>query len=261
MESGKLQFGPENKWRLLFSSLGTVALVAGLYFALVDIAYWLPRRFGDAFLEFAGPLGGLPDESVWAVQTVALRIFICGLCVLPIYGLFKLFHGRRPVLPFRRVDPAQKSTLYKHTVFYFLIVIGANLLFAFTGLGGLVEGNGGPRPVDVNWLGVLASFSLLALAGPFFEEVLFRGFLHRRLRQAFSFWPAFLISGVFFAVLHFTPGETPGYNLHGIGNAFVFAYFATRIFETGDNIWPAFFLHGLYNGWVAVWLFVEGAFA
>lgn len=251
---------PESKARLLLSSLGIVALVIGLYFMLIDIAYWLPEKYGDTFLDLAGPLEGLPAEGIWTVQAILLRILACGLCLLLIYGFFKLFHNRRLRLPFRRITAEQKSVMYKHIVFYFLVLAGINLLFSFTALGELVAEGSEPESIEVGWLGQLVFFSFIVIVGPLFEEILFRGFLHKRLRLAFSFWPAFLVSGLVFSALHFVPGEPLSYNLYGIGSTLVFSYFVTKTFEATDNIWTAFIFHGLYNGWVMLWMFVENAF-
>lgn len=249
---------PGSKLKLLVSSLGVTTLISAVYLPLSYLAHWLPEAYGEQFLEWAGPLEGLPAEGVWAVQSIFFRILICGLGLFLVYGLARLFYGQKLRLPFARLNGEQRSTMYENIVVYFVILIGIQLLFSFTGWGSHVEGSAA-ESVQVGLLGHFMLFSFIVLAGPFFEEVLFRGFLYKKLRLAFSFWPAFLISGLFFSVLHFNPQESLNYNLYGIGSVLLFSYFVTKTFEATDNLWTAFIFHGLYNGWLMFWLFVIDA--
>ena len=247
------------KGRVLLSSLGAALLVVGLYLVLIDFAYWLPDHYGEALLNWAGPLEGLPPRGIWAVQSVLMHILATGLGLLLIHGFYRLFFGQRLKLAFKRITEKHRSIMSKYIIIYVLVLVASEVLLSYTGLGELVQGSE-LESVQVGLLGQFAFFSLIVLAGPFFEEVLFRGFLYKRLRLAFSFWPAFLVSGLLFGILHFQPQAEFGYNLYGVVHASVLAYFVTRAFEATDNLWTAFIFHAIYNGWIMFINFITGAF-
>jgi membrane protease YdiL (CAAX protease family) len=92
-----------------------------------------------------------------------------------------------------------------------------------------------PQPGALIWLGVL-----VVLAGPWFEELLFRGLVYRALRPAAGRWGAAVISAALFAVAHGDPSGLLPYLVLGI-------IFAQTVELTG-SVFPAFVAHGLFNG-------------
>ncbi|MCE7871337.1 CPBP family intramembrane metalloprotease [bacterium CPR1] len=92
-----------------------------------------------------------------------------------------------------------------------------------------------PQPETLIWLGVL-----VVLAGPWFEELLFRGLVYRAMRPAAGRWGATMISAALFAVAHGDPSGFVPYMILGI-------VFAQAVELTG-SVFPAFIAHGLFNG-------------
>lgn len=87
----------------------------------------------------------------------------------------------------------------------------------------------------------------VALIVPIFEEILFRGLLFGGLRQQFSLWPAFFISGSIFALLHTNFGAGWQHNLYAFLVIFTLSFYMTVIFEKTGKLWTAVGLHCLHN--------------
>ncbi|HKQ70341.1 MAG TPA: CPBP family intramembrane glutamic endopeptidase [Polyangiaceae bacterium] len=100
---------------------------------------------------------------------------------------------------------------------------------------------------------------LIALWGPFVEEVLFRGYVLRSLLEAgTTFWRANLMATSLFALLH-----VPGWLFHGLTVAdcavfglrvgfLGFLFGALRV--RGASLWPSVLMHVVNNAWRAGWL-------
>jgi membrane protease YdiL (CAAX protease family) len=54
----------------------------------------------------------------------------------------------------------------------------------------------------VRGVGLALLGPIVILAAPLGEELFFRGFLYQGLRRRFSVWPAAIMSGVFFGLVH-----------------------------------------------------------
>lgn len=92
--------------------------------------------------------------------------------------------------------------------------------------------------------GWLAAFSVLAVVlAPIGEETLFRGFLFKGLRRRFSFWPAALISGAVFGLVHYQSELflliIPSLVVVGIGLAWVY--------ERRQSLLASMVAHGTFN--------------
>ncbi|MFB3880543.1 MAG: lysostaphin resistance A-like protein [Armatimonadota bacterium] len=74
---------------------------------------------------------------------------------------------------------------------------------------------------------------------PALEETLFRGVLFGGLRRRWSFWPAALVSGAIFAVVHMSLAGFAAYLLLGL----VFAY----LFERSRSLVVSFAAHAAFN--------------
>ncbi|MEX0613170.1 MAG: CPBP family intramembrane glutamic endopeptidase [Pirellulales bacterium] len=85
----------------------------------------------------------------------------------------------------------------------------------------------------------------IALAPGFMEELLFRGYMQRRLLERWSAWPAILVTSLLFAILHITP--------HAIAVALpVGIWFGVVAWRTG-SVWPGILGHAFVNGAWNVW--------
>ncbi|MFW5937437.1 MAG: CPBP family intramembrane glutamic endopeptidase [Halanaeroarchaeum sp.] len=99
------------------------------------------------------------------------------------------------------------------------------------------------RPALLLWL-VPLSFFVIAPG----EEILFRGTVQRRLREAFPAWTAIPLTAALFALLHFfslTGGA--GGRFVAIGVLFLPSLVFGTIYEYTDNIVVPILVHGAYN--------------
>ena len=85
----------------------------------------------------------------------------------------------------------------------------------------------------------LVMLFMVCLLGPLMEEVVFRGMIYGKLRRAFSFWPAALISAVVFGVFHMNLVQGIYATLFGV----ILAY----IYEKTQTIWGNVLLHCVFN--------------
>ncbi|MSO41405.1 MAG: CPBP family intramembrane metalloprotease [Solirubrobacterales bacterium] len=83
---------------------------------------------------------------------------------------------------------------------------------------------------------------LIALVAPFVEELFFRGFVFGGFRSRLSLWPAVLISGLIFGMIHASTGITTVIPLAALGCVLAWVYDKT------GSLWPCIFIHVINNG-------------
>jgi len=88
---------------------------------------------------------------------------------------------------------------------------------------------------DKNWINILNFKIGIALLIPFAEEVLFRGFLFRYIRQEKSFLFSAVLSSLLFSLIHFNLTSLPFTLLLGLATAFTY--------EKGKSLYYPFFIH------------------
>lgn len=228
------------------------------------------------------PLKLPPRKPVWNVWQALLLILIVNLIELPlgwlatpkdldtvggllhfltvgfgevvlyfvvIFAWFYIFH-----YPFKMLGFAPPR-------FVFLVVgtvIGIVLFFGVGLLGNLlVKILGTPAPqsfavavkgIDYGWQFVL----LLILGGivaPLKEEVLFRGLIYPPLRQAYGKGKGILLTGLFFAALHFDFVRFLPLLIGGI--------VLTWLYERSASVWPSILAHGTWNLLMALALWIQ----
>ncbi|MDK2411044.1 CPBP family glutamic-type intramembrane protease [Aphanizomenon sp. PH219] len=120
----------------------------------------------------------------------------------------------------------------------------------------LWQGQGGSNPLlqmalesrDNTALGIF--FFTAAIAAPFFEEFLFRGFLLPSLTRYTSVWGAILISSLLFAAAHLSLSEI--LPLTALGIVLGIVYTRSR------NLLSSMLLHSLWNSGTLISLFLLG---
>jgi membrane protease YdiL (CAAX protease family) len=88
---------------------------------------------------------------------------------------------------------------------------------------------------------VLASVAVSASA-PIVEEIFFRGLLYRSLRNRLSVWPAALIAGSLFGLVHIT-----GYPLNTLPIKAAFGVIACLLYERTGSLLPGIALHSFVD--------------
>lgn len=172
------------------------------------------------------------------------------LVYLIVIGLFfKII--RRPLSELGFVKPLKK---------YMILGFGVGvLLFVGIGLLGnvLTKLLGTPAPqsftVAIKGANYFWEFALLTILGgviaPIREELLFRGLIYPPLRQAFGRGKGILLTGIFFATLHF--------ELVRFLPLFIGGVVLTWLYERSSSIWPSVVAHGTWNFLMAVALWVQ----
>jgi uncharacterized protein len=87
----------------------------------------------------------------------------------------------------------------------------------------------------------IAAAALIVVVAPITEELFFRGFFFGGLRSRLSLWPAALLSGVVFGLVHAPTGPTAAIPLAGLGVGLAWLY------EKTGSIWPSITAHFLNN--------------
>lgn len=95
---------------------------------------------------------------------------------------------------------------------------------------------------DENLLIAVIAVLLIVVLAPFSEEMFFRGFVFAGLRKRWSLWPAALIAGGIFGLIHAPTGITTVFPLAALGIALCWLYDRT------GSLWPCVFAHVLNNG-------------
>jgi membrane protease YdiL (CAAX protease family) len=96
--------------------------------------------------------------------------------------------------------------------------------------------------------GYILIFFVLVILAPVAEEVLFRGYLFRRLRTVFGFAASAVITSAVFAGLHVQPNV--------VINVFILSLFLCYLAEKFDSIWAGVMVHMLKNGLAYLMLFI-----
>lgn len=105
----------------------------------------------------------------------------------------------------------------------------------------LLKGGGDPFAVSL-----LALFAVLL--APFVEEIIFRGAIYRFLKGHIPIFNAQLVSGIFFACMHF--------NLMSFLPLIVIGIFLARLYEKEGNILLPMIFHAYWNGFSLLFLFL-----
>jgi membrane protease YdiL (CAAX protease family) len=80
---------------------------------------------------------------------------------------------------------------------------------------------------------------VVAFIGPVVEEVFFRGFLYSAFKKNWGVLPALFVSSVLFSVVHL--------QVYSFIPLFLIGWLLAYIFEKTKSLFPAIFLHAVYN--------------
>lgn len=234
--------------------ISTVALLAAVSFtasllALLSLPWWAARwheEFSSSPPPVEGALGaflgwqllamllvpglvhGLPDPArMFVAQTL---LYVLGLALL------------QPLRPWRELRPTP-ALLALGVTGYWLCLPGALLAGWLTKLLGFSPQSVNPALKLVldsqGWQIAIMGF-LVAVAGPCFEELLFRGTLYRSWRGSLGPRRAMLASALLFAVVHADPAMVLPLGTLGL----IFAWLTER----SGSLVPSMVAHSFWNG-------------
>jgi membrane protease YdiL (CAAX protease family) len=91
-------------------------------------------------------------------------------------------------------------------------------------------------------LGILAALAVTCVIAPICEELLFRGFIYRALRNWRGVWPAAAITGILFGLVHGL--SAPAVDLLPLA---VLGFVLCLVYERAGSLYPCIALHVLNN--------------
>ena len=147
---------------------------------------------------------------------------------------------RRKVFPLRRIRPVQIVLALLMTVAAFPLGSLLNTLSSLPA-GNTAEQMSGEIVRSPMWEMVL----LIGLAGPFCEELVFRGYLFQNLKRGNRMVPAAVLSGLLFGLLHLNFNQF----VYAAGLGILFALAA----EAGGSLWISILMHQAFNT-AEVWM-------
>jgi membrane protease YdiL (CAAX protease family) len=204
-----------------------------LWFPLAAVAIGLP--LGIVLSGVIATVAGLDADSPWVTSIVTMTVDVSVVgAVVGIAGL-----AARP----RPWHFGLRGARLGHALG--VMAAAAAAFIAFAAIYGAVVQPDNPQTV-VEDLGVDRSTELLVagafvviFVAPICEELFFRGFVFRVLRLRMSFWPAAVLSGVLFGVVH--PPLVVMPVLAVLGVAFCWVY------ERTGSLIPGIAMHALNN--------------
>ena len=177
----------------------------------------------------------------WMMILITL---LCDMVLMAGFGTWYYFRERQ--YPFR---PNYKSAFSLKNIGYIIVmgVLGqyaSNLIATLTGVlipSAMDSYEDLAQNFDLSTASPVLMILAVCIVGPIAEELVFRGMIFGKLRRAFSFWPAAIISGIMFGVFHMNM-------IQGV-YAFVVGIVLGFICEKSHSIYPSMLFHILFNIW------------
>lgn len=215
---------PAITWSLKNTIYGLVAgLVAGIFIPLLVLPF-------DPDLD--SEAGLLVAQALFGVTLIAVAV---GVAARWSTESVRDALGR---LGLRRFAP---SALGWMLVVMFTYYVGAALFAAFV-VQPEQEDIGGELGACGSSLAQIAiPVALIAGLAPISEELFFRGFLFSGLRSRLALWPAAVIAGLIFGLVHAPTGVTTVIPLAGLGVGLCWLY------ERTGSLWPPILAHAINN--------------
>ncbi|HEY1332424.1 MAG TPA: type II CAAX endopeptidase family protein [Actinomycetota bacterium] len=209
----------------------------------------MPIGAASVLLEFAVQVTRLRGALINTVSELVFELFLAGSVLV---WLRWIRPGPIEALGIRSTRPAGDLFLG--------ILIGLGMLVVAVVVSELVQQvvslviGHEPRlpqrvPASIRGPWLIPLFFTLVLIGPAAEEILFRGFVFRGVRQRFAFWPAALISAACFSLAHVTFLSLP--------YTFTDGLILAGVFERRRSLVASFAAHATNN--LVVFLLLVGA--
>ncbi|MEG1622941.1 MAG: CPBP family intramembrane glutamic endopeptidase [Alistipes sp.] len=215
------------KKRSSFPTLGDLLAIVGLVLVSTLISQLGTYLLGCQFPTMKNGEMVYPPSAVWG-HTVAVSYFLL-MCVLItltlLYRALRGGHGRLVRFSARGFNPI-------------LILWGVVLLIAtnvvFEPLVNFFQFMPMPDMGTGGWVVLMT-----VVAAPLFEELLCRGIVLESIRTKYGVVAAWLLSSIFFAILHVHPAM--------VVNAFIIGLLFGYIYIRSSSLFPTIFLHAFNN--------------
>jgi membrane protease YdiL (CAAX protease family) len=212
--------GPQNPWRMVdLVVFGIFFLFTVFLLNVVIIRFW--------------------GKELTAMAQVVLQIVMDAMLVGFIAFLIKVVHGQPFLRTIHWFQTYQFST-------GFLISLGATLAISVLIVSSLLPA-GEPPPIEklLSSASAVYVFAIFGICGaPFFEEVIFRGFLFKVLSETRGAGTAVSVTAILFSLLHIPQlwGSWAGVVL-----IFVVGYVLSFVRWRSNSLIPSFIIHTSYN--------------
>lgn len=175
----------------------------------------------------------------WMMILITL---LCDMVLMAGFGTWYYFRERQ--YPFR---PNYKSAFSLKNIGYIIVmgVLGqyaSNLIATLTGVlipSAMDSYEDLAQNFDLSTESPVLMILAVCIVGPIAEELVFRGMIFGKLRRAFSFWPAAIISGIMFGVFHMNIMQGVYASVLGVLLAYVY--------EKTQTIFGSIFFHIVFN--------------
>jgi membrane protease YdiL (CAAX protease family) len=219
----------EQRWPPLY---GPLALVGGLVVGVLGaVVVALLAHAGGGSLQNPSPGVTDLDTVVQDLGFVAVAVYLAAHVAPVRSSQFGLVRSRR-------LGRAVALVIAGLGAFYLLSYVWFAVLHTSGAEHSLVKDLGG----DTGTLGILAACAVTCVVAPVCEEVLFRGFIFRSLRNWRGLWPAALITGLLFGAVHGL--SAPAVDLLPLG---FLGFVLCLLYEWTGSLYPCIALHVLNN--------------
>jgi len=198
------------------------------------------------------------DSNIWNINLISQAIkILLTYSLMAATGLGFLYFSVKPFLP---LDKEWFAFKFKER-WYFQAILGYFVALPLVVLVSLInqqiwQGKGGSNPllflaIEANngWV-IFIFFITACIAAPFYEEILFRGFLLPSLTSYFPTWISIILSSLFFALAHLNLSEVLPLSILGMILGFVY--------QRSRNLLSSILLHSLWNTGTLLSLFLLG---
>lgn len=215
----------------------------GVVFLLQILVYFL-LIIGVTVYYMVEPAG----KEIGIVENLILAqsVNIVPLALVMLIGRRKYRDERifRDILGFRRI---KVSTALMTVLYTFLLMPLTTLANAISMI--FVDNTVANLAGDILNVPFVFMFLVMALFGPFCEEVVFRGAFFRGFRRTGNIFGAVVLSGILFALMHM--------NLNQAAYALLLGIMMALLAEAAGSTWAPFIVHAIFNGQSVCLLFLE----
>ena len=215
----------------------------GVTFLLQMLCFFL-LVFGITVYYASNPAG--KDLGIVENLIVSQSVNVLPLAFMLLIGRRKFRDEKvfRDILGFRRI---KISTALMTVLYTFLLMPLTTLANAISMI--FVDNTVANLSGDILNVPFVVMFTIMAVFGPFCEEVVFRGAFFRGFRKTGNIFGAIVISGILFALMHM--------NLNQAAYALLLGTMMALLAEAAGSTWAPFIVHFIFNGQSVCLLFLE----
>lgn len=230
-------------WTALYMAI-TFMVQLMLSFAYGMIAFFVAFQSAGRMMDTGAVQEGIQYAmglltKGWMMILITL---LCDMVLMAGFGTWYYFGERQ--YPFR---PNYKSAFSLKNIGYIIVmgVLGqyaSNLIATLTGVlipSAMDSYEDLAQNFDLSTASPVLMILAVCIVGPIAEELVFRGMIFGKLRRAFSFWPAAIISGIMFGVFHMNIMQGVYASVLGVLLAYVY--------EKTQTIFGSIFFHIVFN--------------